>query len=45
MGRALVDHAGALGQQVTLRVQVTDSNGNSVTQTVDAGVRRALTHC
>ncbi len=31
---ALVDHAGASGQPVTLRVQVTDSKGNSVTQTV-----------
>jgi subtilisin family serine protease len=31
---ALVDHAGASGQPVTLRVQLTDSNGNSVTQTV-----------
>ena len=31
---AVVDHAGASGQPVSLRVQLTDSNGNTVTQTV-----------
>ncbi|MFJ9175476.1 S8 family peptidase [Streptomyces sp. NPDC102360] len=31
---ATVDHAGASGEQVTLKAQLTDSNGNSVTQTV-----------
>jgi len=29
-----VDHAGASGKQVTLKSQLTDANGNSVTQTV-----------
>ncbi|MFI5661959.1 S8 family peptidase [Streptomyces sp. NPDC051684] len=32
---ATVDHAGASGKQVTLKVQLTDSKGNSVTQTVN----------
>ncbi len=31
---AVVDHAGASGQPVSLRVQLTDSNDNTVTQTV-----------
>ncbi|GAA2327993.1 S8 family serine peptidase [Streptomyces kunmingensis] len=31
---ATVDHAGASGKQVTLKAQLTDSRGNSVTQTV-----------
>ncbi|MEW2292987.1 S8 family serine peptidase [Streptomyces sp. NPDC006743] len=31
---ATVDHAGASGRQVTLRTTLTDTNGNSVTQTV-----------
>ncbi|MFE5911088.1 S8 family serine peptidase [Streptomyces wedmorensis] len=31
---ATVDHAGATGKQVTLRTELTDANGNSVTQTV-----------
>lgn len=31
---AVVDHEGASGQQVSLRVELTDSNGNTVTQTV-----------
>ncbi|WP_307041501.1 hypothetical protein [Agromyces ramosus] len=31
---AVVDHDGASGQQVSLRVELTDSNGNTVTQTV-----------
>lgn len=32
---ATVDHAGASGKQVTLKVQLTDAKGNSVTQTVN----------
>ncbi|MFD7295338.1 S8 family serine peptidase [Streptomyces sp. NPDC059897] len=32
---ATVDHAGATGKQVALKVQLTDSKGNSVTQTVN----------
>ncbi|NEB77952.1 S8 family serine peptidase, partial [Streptomyces sp. SID14478] len=31
---ATVNHAGASGKQVTLKIQVTDSKGNAVTQTV-----------
>ncbi|MFF0446718.1 S8 family serine peptidase [Streptomyces sp. NPDC004609] len=31
---ATVDHAGAAGRPVTLRTELTDANGNSVTQTV-----------
>ncbi|MFC9558881.1 S8 family serine peptidase [Agromyces sp. NPDC056965] len=31
---AVVDHSGASGQPVSVRVTLTDSNGNSVTQTV-----------
>jgi hypothetical protein len=31
---AVVDHTGATGQPVSLRVELTDSNGNTVTQTV-----------
>ncbi|MEU5218090.1 S8 family serine peptidase [Streptomyces sp. NPDC020807] len=31
---ATVNHAGATGSQVTLRAELTDANGNSVTQTV-----------
>jgi subtilisin family serine protease len=31
---AVVDHTGASGQPVSLRVELTDSNGNTVTQTV-----------
>ncbi|MEV6205329.1 S8 family serine peptidase [Streptomyces sp. NPDC051771] len=31
---ATVDHAGATGKQVTLRTELTDAHGNSVTQTV-----------
>ncbi|MCN9240625.1 S8 family serine peptidase [Streptomyces sp. RY43-2] len=31
---ATVNHAGASGKQVTLKAQLTDANGNSVTQTV-----------
>ncbi|MGW4748825.1 S8 family peptidase [Streptomyces sp. NPDC004290] len=31
---ATVNHAGATGKQVTLRTELTDANGNSVTQTV-----------
>lgn len=31
---ALVDHAGATGKPVTLKAQLTDAHGNSVTQTV-----------
>ncbi|GAA3375350.1 S8 family serine peptidase [Streptomyces sannanensis] len=31
---ATVDHAGASGRQVTLKTELTDANGNSVTQTV-----------
>ena len=31
---AVVDHTGASGQPVSLRVQMTDSNANTVTQTV-----------
>ncbi|MEU1281306.1 S8 family peptidase [Streptomyces sp. NPDC005805] len=31
---ATVDHAGAAGEQVTLRTELTDANGNSVTQLV-----------
>ncbi|MEU7074314.1 S8 family serine peptidase [Streptomyces narbonensis] len=31
---ATVDHAGASGESVTLRTELTDANGNSVTQTV-----------
>ncbi len=31
---ATVDHGGAQGEQVTLRTELTDSNGNSVVQTV-----------
>jgi subtilisin family serine protease len=31
---ATVDHAGAFGEQVTLKAELTDTNGNSVTQTV-----------
>ncbi|MFI9759902.1 S8 family serine peptidase [Streptomyces sp. NPDC051963] len=31
---AMVDHSGASGRQVTLRARLTDTNGNSVTQTV-----------
>lgn len=31
---ASVDHAGAAGRQVTLKAELTDANGNSVTQTV-----------
>ncbi|MER7517712.1 S8 family serine peptidase [Streptomyces sp. NPDC126499] len=31
---ATVDHAGATGRQVTLRTELTDARGNSVTQTV-----------
>ncbi|MGW3497950.1 S8 family peptidase [Streptomyces sp. NPDC001020] len=31
---ATVNHAGASGKQVTLKVELTDTNGNSVTQTV-----------
>ncbi|MFJ3901576.1 S8 family peptidase [Streptomyces sp. NPDC090025] len=31
---ATVNHAGATGKQVTLKTQLTDANGNSVTQTV-----------
>ncbi|WP_428951542.1 S8 family peptidase [Streptomyces sp. cg35] len=31
---AIVDHAGAAGKQVTLKTLLTDSKGNSVTQTV-----------
>ncbi|MET8973588.1 S8 family peptidase [Streptomyces hydrogenans] len=31
---ATVDHAGATGKPVTLRTELTDANGNSVTQTV-----------
>ncbi|MGP4008396.1 S8 family serine peptidase [Streptomyces sp. 4N124] len=32
--KAVVDHSGATGKQVTLRVRMTDMNGNSVTQIV-----------
>ncbi|MFD7441287.1 S8 family peptidase [Streptomyces sp. NPDC059909] len=32
---ATVDHAGRSGQQITLKVELTDANGNSVTQTVE----------
>lgn len=31
---AVVDHEGASGKQVSIRVELTDSNGNTVTQTV-----------
>lgn len=31
---AVVDHEGASGQPVSIRVEITDSNGNAVTQTV-----------
>lgn len=31
---ATVNHSGAKGKQVTLRAELTDSNGNSVVQTV-----------
>ncbi|MER8044730.1 S8 family serine peptidase [Streptomyces sp. NPDC094032] len=31
---ATVNHAGATGEQVTLKTELTDANGNSVTQTV-----------
>ena len=31
---AVLDHTGAAGKQVTLKVTLTDSNGNAVTQTV-----------
>ncbi|MFF1478692.1 hypothetical protein ACFVYD_14160 [Streptomyces sp. NPDC058301] len=31
---AVVDHAGAVGRQVTLRAELTDAHGSSVTQTV-----------
>ncbi|MEU7701776.1 hypothetical protein ACF064_25145 [Streptomyces sp. NPDC015492] len=31
---ATVNHAGATGKQVTLRTELTDAHGNSVTQTV-----------
>ncbi|WP_261993222.1 hypothetical protein [Streptomyces sp. adm13(2018)] len=33
-GTATVNHAGATGEQVTPRTQLTDAHGNSVTQTV-----------
>ncbi|MYW64243.1 S8 family serine peptidase [Streptomyces sp. SID8379] len=32
---ATVDHAGASGEQVTVRAQLTDSHGNAVSQTVE----------
>ncbi|MDT9698949.1 hypothetical protein [Streptomyces sp. P17] len=31
---AVVDHSGATGKQVTLRAELTDAKGNSVSQTV-----------